>query len=75
MSTLELRSSLHVLIDQIDDNEVLQAIRILLSREMNQRSDFWDELTVEQKESIDKGIADLNAGRKTSFAEVLKKYQ
>lgn len=75
MSTLELRSSLHVLIDQIDDNEVLQAIRILLSREMNQRSDFWDELTVEQKESIDKGIADLNAGRKKSFAEVLKKYQ
>lgn len=66
---------MHVLIDQIDDNEVLQAIRILLSREMNQRSDFWDELTVEQKESIDKGIADLNAGRKTSFAEVLKKYQ
>ncbi len=75
MSTIELKSSLHTLIDQIDDNEVLQAVRVLLSREMNRRSDFWDELSVEQKEAIDRGLTDLNAGKKKPFADVLKKYQ
>ena len=74
MSTLELRSSLHVLIDQIDDNEVLQAIHKLLEEKANADVDFWDELSVEQKESIDRGIADLDAGRKKAFAEVLRSF-
>ncbi|WP_128544721.1 hypothetical protein [Larkinella soli] len=75
MSTVELKSSLHHLIDLIDDDAVLQAYVTLLSREVNHQKDFWDELTEDQKQKIDRGLADLNEGKKKSLSEVFKKYQ
>lgn len=75
MSTTELKSNLHILIDQINDDAVLQAYMTLLSREVNQQPDFWDELSTDQQESVDRGLVDLAAGRKKPFAEILKKYQ
>ncbi|MBO0930496.1 hypothetical protein [Fibrella aquatilis] len=75
MSTLELRSTLHRLIDQISDDVVLQAHLTLLSREVTQQSaDFWDDLSPEQQTSIDRGLADLAAGRRKPFSSILKKY-
>ncbi len=75
MSTIELKSTLHRLIDQINDDVVLQAHLTLLSREVTQQSgDFWDELSSDQKASIDRGLADLAAGRRKPFTEILKNY-
>lgn len=75
MSTIELKANLHRLIDQIDDDVVLQAHLTLLSRELSQNTtDFWDELSPAQQASIDRGLADLSAGRRKSFADITKKY-
>ncbi len=75
MNTIELKSTLHQLIDQINDNAVLQAYTTLLSREATHKADFWDDLTPAQQAKIDKGLADLSAGKKKSLADVLAKYQ
>ena len=73
MSNIELRSQLHQLIERIEDNAVLQAHLVLLSRETTVRTeDFWDELSADQQASIDRGLADLESGRKKLFSEILK---
>jgi len=38
-------------------------------------SDWWDTLTVEQREDIEAGLVDLEAGRKKEFKKVLSKYR
>ena len=72
MSTIELKSTLHTLIDSIDDNGVLQVYVLLLSREAKPEVDFWDSLDVPTKAAIEEGIKDLNAGRKTNFFQFMK---
>jgi predicted transcriptional regulator len=74
MTTFELKSDLHLLIDQISDSNVLEAYHTLLKREVKEVVDFWDELTNAQKEDIQAGIGDLKAGRKKPLSEVMSKY-
>ncbi|MEA5458235.1 hypothetical protein VB796_04265 [Arcicella sp. LKC2W] len=74
MTTIELKSDLHLLIDRISDNSVLEAYHTLLKREVKEVGDFWDELSNAQKEDIKAGIDDLKAGRKKPLAEVMNKY-
>ncbi len=38
-------------------------------------ADWWDSLTPEQKEDIEAGVADLDAGRKKDFKKVVSKYR
>lgn len=72
MNTIELKSTLHTLIDNIDDNGVLQTYVLLLSREAKPEVDFWDSLDVPTKAAIDKGIQDMKVGRKTDFFQFMK---
>ena len=75
MSTIELKTNLHRLIDQINDDVILQAHLTLLSREMTQpATDFWDNLPPDHQASIDRGLADIASGRRKPFADILKKY-
>jgi predicted transcriptional regulator len=74
MTTIELKSDLHLLIDRISDSNVLEAYHTLLKREVKEVGDFWDELTNAQKEDIQAGIDDLEAGRKKPLSEVMSKY-
>jgi predicted transcriptional regulator len=74
MTTTELKSDLHLLIDRISDSSVLEAYHTLLKREVKQVGDFWDELTNAQKEDVQAGIDDLKAGRKKPLSEVMNKY-
>ncbi len=76
MNTLELKTTLHRLIDQVDDDAILQAHLTLLSREITQPAiDFWDDLSPASQSSIDRGLADLAAGRRVPFADILKRHQ
>ena len=74
MTTLELKSDLHLLVDRISDSTVLETFHTLLSREVNEANDFWDELTKSQKLDIQEGIEDLKKGRKKILSEVMQKY-
>lgn len=75
MSTTELKSSLHQLIDEVQDSKTLKAIYTLLSKREVVEVDFWDELSDAQKASVERGIAQANRGEFKSHKEVMKKYQ
>ncbi len=61
MSETELKSSLHELVDRINNNSVLQAYLVLLSREaeLENQKDFWLDLDKDTKFSIEKGLGEM----------------
>ncbi|WP_031528381.1 hypothetical protein [Dyadobacter crusticola] len=63
MSQDDLKSSLHALIDGIDDTAVLQAYLILLSREAKSQEDFWEVLDDKTKAAIVEGLSDFDSGK------------
>lgn len=56
---------------QVTDEDIIAQVK----RIMNQKADWWNELSDDQKADIDAGLADLDAGRKKELREVLKKYE
>ena len=58
---------------KIEDRETLEYLKIVKdSRET--RSDWWHDLTDEQKKGIDRGLADIDTGRSHSPDEVKLKF-
>lgn len=41
---------------------------------IDDQQDWWDEISEEQQEAIDKSLAEMNAGKLTPHNEVMKKY-
>jgi predicted transcriptional regulator len=70
MSTVELKLSLHQLIDGVNDNSVLEAIHTLLSKASAGSDDDWyTSLSDEAKASIERGLEDLKHGQTISAEE------
>jgi predicted transcriptional regulator len=40
-----------------------------------EQQDWWDEIGQEQQQAIDKGLAEMKAGKLTPHDEVMKKYK
>jgi hypothetical protein len=61
MSVIELKSSLHELVDRINNNSVLQAYLVLLSREaeLENQKDFWLDLDNDTKSAIEQGLGEM----------------
>ena len=59
------------LLSETNDESIITSIKKIFTTE---KKDFWDELTVEQQDEINKGIDDFENGRFYSFDEVIKKY-
>jgi predicted transcriptional regulator len=74
MSTLQLKSELHILIDHLEDNDVLNAVKTLLGRSVDNNTDFWDELSESDKAEIKQGIEDIQEGRTYTYQEIFTKY-
>ena len=73
MTTFEVKNNLHLLVDNVQDSSVLQRAFAVLSGYDD--TDFWDELSDEDKKSIDRGLADVAANRVKGYDEVMKKYR
>lgn len=56
----------------LDDMSIIEKIMKLRERE---KSDWWNEISEEEKQSIEKGIEDANSGKVKSFSEVKKIYE
>jgi len=53
MSTAELRSNLHKIVDRIEDERLLRAVYSFLNeRENSQEGKMWASLTEEQKKEV-----------------------
>jgi predicted transcriptional regulator len=81
MSTIELKSSLHNLIEDIEDKDILSAVYLLLAKQRNKAvvKDFWDELPEYVKAGIEEGLAQSERGEGIPHDKVMKqikaKYQ
>ena len=73
MTTFEVKNNLHLLVDNVEDNSVLQRAFAVLAGYDDK--DFWDELSDEDKKAIDRGLADVAANRVKGYNEVMNKYR
>lgn len=65
---IEIKKSLIAAILQTENEEILEAIKNLLKIE--DKLDFWDQLSLEDQEAINEGIRQLDEGKSVSFDEV-----
>lgn len=65
---IEIKKSLIAAILQTENEEILEAIKNLLKIE--DKVDFWDQLSLEDQEAINEGIRQLDEGKSVSFDEV-----
>jgi len=54
----------------IENIEFIEKLKAFVIKE---KEDFWDILTIPEKEEIEKGIQELNNNNRVSFNEFLKK--
>ena len=57
----------------IKDDTSIERLKML--RDNPKKLDWWDEITREEKNAIDKGLADIKAGRVKPHKEVRKLYE
>ncbi len=74
MSTLELKFSIHNLLDTVNDKKALKAVYTFLQAKTKQKNsvDLWDTLSDEEKKSIEKGLDDIKHGRVRKHEDVMK---
>ena len=70
---MDLQSSkieLAKMILSIDNIEFIEKLKSFVKKE---RKDFWSELTLSEKNEIEKGIRELDNGEKIAYSDFLKK--
>jgi hypothetical protein len=58
------------LILNIENSEFIEKVTDFIK---NEKSDFWNDLSLTEKKDIQKGIHDLDNGKRIEFSEFLKK--
>ncbi len=52
-----------------------QAVLGVVKTFATEQQDWWDEISMEQQQAIDKSLAEMKSGKLTPHAEVMKKYE
>jgi hypothetical protein len=71
MSTSEIKIELFRQIDQLDETSLKKIYSYLVRNFKTKTTDFWDDLTDEQKADINAGLSDLKKGKKKNFHDVI----
>ncbi len=74
MNAIELKSDLHNLINQVNDTNILYAVKTILSSQVKE-ADFWEELPLTVQESVKKGMEQARNGKTKAHTEVIEKYE
>lgn len=69
MSVAELKNTLHRMVVETDDPQVLAQITAIFAT-LRGEEDWWDVLSDEEKRKIEIGAADAEAGDTNSYDEV-----
>ncbi len=59
-------------VTSLKDDSAIERLRLL--KENSNKRDWWNEITDEEKSAIDKGLADIKAGRIKPHKEAKKLY-
>lgn len=73
MGTAELKSNITQLVKTTTDNTLLEAIYALLSKANSDTDNWYENLSAENKASIQKGLDDADNGRFVDYSEVKAK--
>ncbi len=60
---------------ELQDNELLTLIKKIISTPSVSKTDWWDLITPEERESINRGLEDLYNGKGYSHDQIRKKYE
>ena len=74
MNSAQIKLELFRKIDSLEQSKLSQLYNYLV-KQTSKSIDFWDELSLVQRRDIEKGIDDLNNGRKKNFKDVITKYK
>jgi len=69
----ELKNNLHKLVVETEDQSVLQYVETIFKSMTAEKSDWWDELSADDKASINRGVEQLNNGVVHRHEDVMKK--
>jgi predicted transcriptional regulator len=58
----------------LNDKSVLQQLKIIKDQ-ATKKADWWDTLSIEERQSIERGLEDSKNGRVTPHSEVRKRYE
>ena len=72
MDVIELRTDLHNMIDKISDSNILNAVKTLLSEKATKQADWWDEISEDERKSIEEGLAEADRGDLIPHEQVMK---
>jgi predicted transcriptional regulator len=72
MSTAELKSNLHRLIDSVQDSKMLKITYLLLSKTEEGNKDWWDTISAKEKAAIEEGLKDIKKGNVFSHDKVMQ---
>ncbi len=74
MNTIELKSDILKLINIIDDESFLQAIRILLIKQIPnaEAKDFWNDLPIRIRKDIETALIEADKGELIPHEEVMQ---
>lgn len=56
---------------QVTDEEIIDKIKTLRAS----TSDWWDQITIEERTEIEEGLSQANSGKVIPHEEVMKKYR
>ena len=74
MENITLKKNLHSLIDKIEDNSVLEQLNEIFTEALNNRKVSWASLNESEKESIERGLKQLENGEGIDFEEVNRRF-
>jgi hypothetical protein len=63
------------MIDKINDSDILNAVKTLLSGKTTKQVDWWDTISDEERAEIEQGIAEADRGEVIPHEEVMAKYK
>lgn len=76
MAAHTIKHIIHQLIDQIEDEQLLQAyLKVLESSMQVQKKDWWDEISAEERAEIEEGLSQADRGETVPHEEVMAKYK
>lgn len=70
---MDIQTTKLELLKIISENENSEFIQRVSDFVKSEKSDFWNDLTLNEKKEIKKGIEDLDNGKRVSYESFLKK--
>jgi len=59
MNTSEIKKDLHLLIENINDETILNAVRTILSKQSKRKTDWADELSDDLRIELEKSLVEI----------------